>query len=73
MKSHILSQCEKGGCKGINAGMIGDILKIVLPIVGALVVLFCWWRKRKNRKMAEETAYAPTQTQDQMFPVKQGA
>lgn len=71
MKSHTLSsQCEIGGCTGFTDPAL--IAKIIVPIVVALGVLFCWWRKRKNRKMAE-TAYAPTQTQDQMFPVKQGA
>ncbi|GFH47777.1 predicted protein [Chaetoceros tenuissimus] len=66
--------CGAGGCSGpMNARQLAELIpKIVIPIVVALGVLFCWWRKRKNRKMAE-TAYAPTQTQDQMFPVKQGA
>ena len=54
----------------INAGYI--VGKIVVPIVVVLLVLFCCWRKRRNRKLAEAGAYAPTtQTQDHMFPVKQ--
>lgn len=76
MKSHMLCQCEIGGCKGVSAAKVAQMIgKIVVPIVVVLLVLFCWWRKRKNRKMAEAGtgAYAPTQTQDQMFPVKQGA
>ncbi|GFH47778.1 predicted protein [Chaetoceros tenuissimus] len=62
--------CRGGGCTGFTNA--NRIVQIVVPIIIALSVLFCWWRKRKNRQMAE-TAYSPTQTQDQMFPVKQGA
>ena len=75
MKSHTLSsQYKIGGCSGfIDPAILATIVvSIVVIYMIAFAVIYCRWRKRKNQ-IADAAAYEPTETKDDMFPVKQGA
>ena len=61
--------CLGGNCKTVTN--YGKILLGVFGGIGAVLLLYKFWKGYQAKQSMEQNTYSPTQTQDQMaFPVQ---